>query len=539
MGSYDFIIVGAGSAGCVLADKLTACGGHRVLLIEAGGSDRYFWIKMPLGYGKTYDDPKVNWCYTAASDPGLNQRKAFWPRGRVIGGSSSINAMAYVQGLPHDYDDWEHAGAKGWNWAATSETFAALETQHTETGDTGNGPIHISDLSQRMHPFSNHFLAASRQAGWPVLDHLNGSAREGMARLRSTVRNGRRWSAADAFLQKARGRTNLHIVTDALVERIAVENGTATGITFRQDDRSIVAHAVREVIVSAGAVNSPQILQRSGIGPVALLKKHGIAVQRQLEQVGQGLQDHLAVSYQFQATEPTLNNCLGNWPGKIIAGAQYALTRQGPLAVPINQVSGFVRSGRNRHADLQMYCNPMSYRVNAAGKPDVDKKAGFLICAQPCRPTSRGEVLITSADPRIAPEIRPNSLSTNEDCAMAIAAGRNIQKLANTPAIRAVVRKGPDIARHSDDALLEDFRERANSVYHASCTCRMGNSAADSVLDSRLRVHGMTGLRVIDASSFPNVTSGNTNAPVMMLAARGAEMILADAKISSMQRRLA
>ena len=184
-----------------------------------------------------------------------------------------------------------------------------------------------------------------------------------------------------------------------------------------------------------------------------------------------------------------------------------------------------------------MYCNPMSYRVNAAGKPDVDKKAGFLICAQPCRPTSRGEVLITSADPHKAPEIRPNSLSTNEDCAMAIAAGRNIQKLANTPAIRAVVRKGPDIARHSDYALLEDFRERANSVYHASCTCRMGNSAADSVLDSRLRVHGMTGLRVVDASSFPNVTSGNTNAPVMMLAARGAEMILADAKISSMHRR--
>lgn len=531
MDRFDFIIVGAGSAGCVLADRLTACGRYKVLLIEAGGSDRRFWIKVPLGYGMTIDDPKVNWCYTAAIDPGLNQRQAFWPRGRVVGGSSSINAMAYLQGLPHDFDDWEKAGAKGWNWESVAQTYAQLETMCSGGGTSGNGPIHVSDLSERMHPFSRHFLTAAKQAGWDVLDHMNGVEREGIARLRSTVKNGRRWSAADAFLRPARKRSNLRVVTDAMVERIVLDNGAATGVIYRQGGQSVAARAEREVIVSAGAVNSPQILQLSGIGPAELLKSHGIEVQHNLSQVGQGLQDHLGVSHQFAATEQTLNNRLGTWPGKIYAGAQYVMARRGPLSVPVNQVSGFVRSGQNDHADLQIYCNPMSYRLGAGNKPEVEPSAGFLICAQPCRPTSRGEVVITSSDPHQAPEIRPNSLATSEDCAMAIAAGHAIRKLAKIPAIRAVTSEvcTGDLENMSDNDLLEDFRARASSIFHASCTCRMGEGADDSVTNARLSVHGIAGLRVIDASAFPNVTSGNTNAPVMMLAARGAEMILQDA----------
>lgn len=518
METYDFIIVGAGSAGCVLADRLTACGRYKVLLLEAGGHDRRFWIKVPLGYGKTYDDPAVNWCYTAEADAGLSKRAAFWPRGRVIGGSSSINALAYVRGLPHDFDNWETAGATGWNWHSVSKAYTQLET----------GQLHVSDVSARMHPFSNHFLAAAKEAGWPLVDDLNG-AEHGVSRLRCTARKGRRWSSADAFLRPALKRGNLRVVSHALVARILLQDRLATGVEYFQGERKVQAKSRNEVIVSAGAVNSPQILQLSGLGPKDVLKRHGIKVHCDLSQVGQGLQDHLGISFQFTATEPTLNNRLGNWPGKVAAGLQYLLTRGGPLSVPINQISGFVKSGLNGRADMQIYCNRMSYRTCDDGKPDVASEAGFLICAQPSRPTSRGEISIASADPKAAPKIQPNSLSTNEDCAMAIAAGRTVQKLSETKAIRAVVQDGPDLKAMSDDDLLADFRERANSVYHASCTCRMGHSAKDSVLDARLRVHGVAGLRVIDASSFPNVTSGNTNAPVMMLAARGADMIVEDA----------
>ncbi len=532
--TFDFIIVGAGSAGCVLAERLTASGAHRVLLIEAGGDDNKFWIKVPLGYGKTYDDPAVNWCYTAQADAGLNQRHAFWPRGRVIGGSSSINAMAHVHGLPHDFDDWEDAGAKGWNWANVRETYAALETQD-EFDDfgkrrrIGNGPIYVSELTDRMHPFSQHFLDAAREAGWPVRKNLNAEARAGIAPLRGTVKHGRRWSAADAFLRPARRRSNLQVVTHAMVQRIELDGRRVTGVTYQHQGRSTTATATREVIVSAGAINSPQLLQISGIGPVDVLRRNGVEVRHALSQVGQGLQDHLAISYQFEATEPTLNNRLGNWLGKMVSGMKYLMTRNGPLSVPINQVGGFVSSQNNKRPDLQIYCNPMSYRVRSDGKPDVAMSPGFLLSAQPCRPTSRGEVTIASSDPAAAPEIKPNSLSTAEDRSSALKAARTVHRLATMPSIRAVTRSAPDLDHQSDDAVLEDFRARAASVYHASCTCRMGDSADTSVLDNRLRVHGLAGLRVIDASSFPNVTSGNTNAPVMMLAARGADMILEDA----------
>ncbi|MEP1767552.1 MAG: GMC family oxidoreductase N-terminal domain-containing protein [Sulfitobacter sp.] len=535
MARYDFIIIGAGSAGCVLVDKLTACGRFTVLLIEAGGSDRRFWIKVPLGYGKTFDDPAVNWRYTAKADPELNQRRAYWPRGKVIGGSSSINAMAYLQGLPQDFEDWERAGAKGWNWANLREVYQQMETHEEPDGAhakrlRGNGPVHVSDLRHRMHPFSRHFLTAAKQAGWATPDYHNADQREGIAPLPATVKKGRRWSAADAFLRPASTRKNLRIVSGALVEQIILENRAATGVKYRHGGEETAATAQREVIVCAGAINSPQLLQLSGIGPADLLQSLGIKVHHAAPQVGRGLQDHLGISHQFAATEPTLNNSLHPWSGKIFAGIQYLAARRGPLSVPINQIGGFIRSGQKAHADVQLYCNPMSYGISADGRPEVDSSAGFLICAQPCRPTSRGEVTLASPCPHTPPDIRPNSLSTHEDRAMAIAAGRAVQRLAATPAMRAVTAQVSALETMGDAALLEDFRARAASVFHASCTCRMGRTAQDSVLDARLRVHGISGLRVIDASSFPNVTSGNTNAPVMMLAARGAQMILQDAK---------
>ncbi|NVK13485.1 MAG: GMC family oxidoreductase N-terminal domain-containing protein [Rhodobacteraceae bacterium] len=540
--TFDFIIVGAGSAGCVLADRLTANGRYKVLLVEAGGSDRRFWIKIPVGYGFTFSDPKVNWRYSAAADPGLNGRAAYWPRGKVLGGSSSINAMAYVRGLPHDFDDWEAAGATGWGWDNVRRSYEALETNDEwhegRRRLRGTGPVRVTDLSERMHPFAENFLAAGQDIGWPFLPDMNAAAEEGantlpsegMGYARSTVKDGRRWSSADAFLRPAMKRGNLTVISGALVEKVLTKCGRAIGVAFRVKGQPQTAMAAREVILSAGAVNSPQLLQLSGIGPAALLQRHGIEVAHDLPQVGQGMQDHLAVSHFYWANTATLNDRLGSFAKQVKAGLQYVLTRKGPLSVPVNQCSGFVRTAGAALPDVQVYCNPASYSTQANGKPQIDRDNGFLLCVQPSRPVSRGQITIQSADPAQAPLIEPNSLSAEEDKATAIRASHLLQALAATPAMKRVTRQRrvPDIAGMDDAALLENFRERAGSVFHASCTCRMGHTATDSVLDARLRVHGMAGLRVIDASSFPNVTSGNTNAPTMMLAARGAEMVLKD-----------
>ncbi|MBY6141155.1 GMC family oxidoreductase N-terminal domain-containing protein [Leisingera daeponensis] len=540
--TFDFIIVGAGSAGCVLAERLTANGRYKVLLIEAGGSDQRFWIKIPVGYGFTFSDPKVNWRYSAAADPGLNGRAAYWPRGKVLGGSSSINAMAYVRGLPHDFDDWDTAGATGWGWENVRRSYEALETNDEwhqgRRRLRGTGPVRVTDLSERMHPFAKNFLAAGQDMGWPFLPDMNAAAEEGvntlpgegMGYVRSTVKDGRRWSSADAFLRPAMKRGNLTVISGALVEKVLTAGWRATGVAFRVKGQPQTAKAAREVILSAGAVNSPQLLQLSGIGPAALLQRHGIEVAHDLPQVGQGLQDHLAVSHFFWANTATLNDRLGSLAKQMKAGLHYVLTRKGPLSVPVNQCSGFVRTAGAALPDVQVYCNPASYSTQANGKPQIDKDNGFLLCVQPSRPVSRGQINIQSADPGQAPLIEPNSLSAEEDKATAIRASHLLQALAATPAMKRVTREQrvPDIAGMDDAALLENFRERAGSVFHASCTCRMGHTATDSVLDARLRVHGMAGLRVIDASSFPNVTSGNTNAPTMMLAARGAEMVLED-----------
>lgn len=538
---FDYIIVGAGSAGCVLADCLTRNGRTTVLVIEAGGSDARFWIKVPVGYGFTFSDPRVNWRYSAEPDPGLNARVGYWPRGRVIGGSGSINAMAWVCGQAHDFNDWEGAGAAGWNWSTAQPVFERL-VSHSETGPDGrarirgSGPLRVSDLSARMHPFSSRFLEAAQELGWPLTDDMNGDQPEGLSRYRSTVRNGIRCSPADAFLRPALRRGNVRVLKHALVERLLIRDGQATGVQYSLGNRTMTAHARGEVIVSAGAVNSPQLLQLSGIGPAGLLRSHGIDVVSDLSQVRRGLQDHLAITHHFIATEPTLNTLLSRRSGQFRAGLQYLLTRRGPLSVPVNQVGGFIRSeGTAVVPDMQVFCNPVSYSTQPGGAPRMDHDPGFILSAQPCRPTSRGEIMIASADPREAPLIQPNSLSTEADRAAAVRAGRLLRLLAGTPTIRRVTRapKPPDISVMTDAEMLENFRDRAATVFHPCCTCRMGDDPAASVLDERLRVHGIGRLRVVDASSFPNITSGNINAPTMMLAMRAADLILEDAQTTA------
>ncbi|MEP3244190.1 MAG: GMC family oxidoreductase N-terminal domain-containing protein [Sneathiella sp.] len=535
-GEYDYVIVGAGSAGCVLANRLSENPRNRVLLVEAGGTDKKFWIKMPLGYAFTFSDPKVNWRYIAEADQGLNGREIYWPRGKVIGGSSSINAMAYLRGLPHDFDDWARAGAEGWTWQLAEKTYNQLEknSELNEKGERsvrGDGPVWVWDNSDRMHPFSKHFLAAAKEMQWPVLDDLNREACEGLAYVRSTVFKGRRWSSADAFLRPALKRQNLRVIKNARVEKVDIIDAVARGISYRVGEQRYSAKALKEVIVSAGAINSPQLLQLSGVGPAALLKRHGIDVKHHLPEVGKGLQDHLAVSHYFRSNRPTLNNKLGNLFGKVMSGADYILRRKGPLSVPINQVTGFVRSDRSVAVpDIQLYCNPGSYITTSSGETLLDCEPGFLLCAQPSRPTSRGTINISSANPEEAPDIQPNSLSTEEDRQVVIKAGHLLQKLAQIPAIKNVTEAAlvPDITGMNEEEILQNFQERASTVFHPASTCRMGTSAENSVLNSRLQVHGIKKLRVVDASAFPNITSGNINAPTLMLAARAADIILQD-----------
>ncbi|MEI4261980.1 GMC family oxidoreductase [Roseovarius sp. D0-M9] len=535
MDEFDYIVVGAGSAGCVMADRLSADGRHSVLLLEAGGGDARMWIKIPIGYAMNFANPKVNWGYVTEEDAGLAGRKVYWPRGRVIGGSSSINAMAYVRGLPRDFDDWEAAGATGWGWPEVQGAYDGMETRagaDPRPEKTASGPVWVQDLSDQMHPFSQTFLDAGRSAGFSQVHDMNQLGAEGLGFYHSTVRAGKRWSAADAFLRPATRRDNLHVVTRAHVTGLEFVGAQVTGLSYRRGAQIRRVRARREVILCAGAINTPQLLQLSGIGPADLLKSHGIEVRRDLPHVGQGLQDHLAVAYQFRARVPTLNSLLGTPFGRLRAAMQYALTCKGALSVPVNQVGGFVRSSAQETApDVQLFCNPASYEVNSAGKVVLDKEPGYLLSAQPCRPTSRGHVRIASASHLDAPIIQPNSLATEEDRTAAVKASKVIRSLARTPELQAVTAapKCPEFDTMDDAALLEAFRSRASTVYHPSCTCRMGHGPQDSVLDARLKVHGVPGLRVVDASAFPNITSGNINAPTMMLAMRAAGMILQDA----------
>ncbi len=537
--NFDYIIVGAGSAGCVLANRLSEDPETEVLLIEAGGWNQHPWLKIPLGYAFTYANPKWNWRFYAQPDKSLNYRVNFWPRGKVIGGSSSINAMAYVRGLPIDFEDWEKSGAKDWNWNTVKTIYEGLETnigQNTSSGQTKRGgPVCVSSLDHLMHPFSRKFLAAAQEMNWPIVNDTNAHTDQAVGFFKSTVYRGKRFSSADAFLEPAKSRKNLTIIVKTEVEKIKLLKSRATGVVAKINHKSEEFEARREVILSAGAINSPKILELSGIGSPKVLKRHGIEPIIDLNQVGEGLQDHLTISLKFNSHSPTLNAQLGTWHGKLSAAFKYLLNRKGPMSVPVNQVGGFIKShAEQMHPNLQCYFNPALYEINDAGTPKMNAASGFLICTQPTRPLSRGSVHVASANFKEAPQIDPNSLSSQEDRTQAIEACKVLRQFSKVPSLQAEIKSShfPEFQKLNDNELLSFFQENAVSNYHACATCRMGKSSEDSVLNERLQVHKINGLRVVDASAFPNITSGNTNAPVMMLAQRAAEMIKADHKNS-------
>jgi choline dehydrogenase len=516
----------------VLADRLSAGGKDRILVLEAGGTDRRFWIKTPIGYGRTFADPAVNWKYMTAPNPGLNGRSIYWPRGRVIGGSSSINALVYCRGMPADFDDWRRMGNIGWGWEDVRPYFERSERHVDSAGRAcGGGPLDVKDVTPFLHPMRQNWSEAGQELGLPWTEDFNGPNPEGLGCYQVTIRNGLRRSAADAFLRPALRRGTVRLETGAWVSKIRFDQRRAVGVDYIRGNTPQSATARREVILCGGAVNSPQLLQLSGIGPAATLAAAGITPLLDNPAVGGHLQDHLAVVYSFKATQPTLNDELHSATGKLIAGLRYILARRGPLALSVNQFGGFARADPQApRPDVQLYFNPVTYGAGDATrtKIEVDAFSGFYLCFQPTRPTSVGRIDIFSPDFRSPPTIAPNYLSTEKDIADVERGGRLLQAIARTRAMKSLVLAplAPNLDELGTADLVADFRARASTVYHPVSTCRMGRAAGESVVDAALRVHGVERLRVVDASVFPTVTSANTNAPTIMVAQKAADLIL-------------
>jgi choline dehydrogenase len=533
--NFDFIVIGAGSAGCILANRLTESGKYSVLLLEAGGKDTSWWLKLPVGFAKTYYNPRYNWMYYSEPEPAMAGRKLYVPRGKGLGGSGAINAMIYVRGQQRDFDDWEAAGNPGWGYRDVLPYFKKLESH--PRGETafrgGHGPIGITEMKYGAHPICQDYLQACKQAGYPLTDDFNGPQFEGAGIYEANIRNGMRDSSAVGYLHPALKRPNLQVETDTLVHQILLDDQLrATGVVVRQHGVLRTFHAKREVIVAAGAVDTPKLLNLSGIGDAAALSKHGIPVRHHSPGVGGQLQDHLGVSFYYRANRKTLNDDLGSWLGQIKAGMQYVFKRSGPLAMSVNQAGGFFKgSAQERDPNIQLYFNPLSYTIpkNPRASLKPDPYSGFLMFFNSCRPTSRGRIDLASADPTVPAQIRPNFLSTQKDLDEVLQGGRLIRALSKTPALSKLIdaEVNPAASVTDDDSMLKYFREQAGSIYHLCGTCAMG-PAETAVVSSSLKVHGVQGLRVVDASVFPNVTSGNINAATMMVAEKGAAMILAD-----------
>ncbi len=509
-----------------------------MLLLEAGGPDDSFWFKIPIGFAKLYYHKAYNWMYYSEPEPELAGRSIYCPRGKVQGGSGSINAMIYVRGAAADYDDWAAAGNPGWSYKDTLPYFRKLESH--PLGDTpwhgASGPVRITPMKDGAHPICERFVEGCTQLGYVRNEDFNGARLEGAGIYDVNTRDGRRDSSSVAYLHRAGARSNLKIEHHARATRVLFDAARrrAIGVEIEQRGTTRSFSANREVIVAAGAVDSPKLLQLSGVGPRALLAKHGIDVVHDLPAVGQNLQDHLCVSFYYRARVKTLNDDFGSWAGKLKFGLQYLLRRSGPLAMSVNQSGGFFRTSPDAtQPTMQVYFNPLSYRIPKSDRAKLTPEpySGFLIAFNPCRPTSRGSVEIASARVADAPLIRGNYLSTQKDRDEAMQGGRLVRSLMKARALQEITEaEVTPAADVTDDAsMLQYFREQSGSIYHLCGTCAMGPDPRTAVVDARLRVHGIDGLRVVDASIFPNITSGNTNAPAMMVAEKGADLILEDA----------
>ncbi|MFZ2076173.1 MAG: choline dehydrogenase [Xanthobacteraceae bacterium] len=527
---FDFIIVGAGSAGCVLANRLTESGRHRVLLLEAGGHDRHIWIHIPLGYGKLFDNAKVNWLYKTEPEPELNNRQIIQPRGKVLGGSSSINGLLYIRGQHEDYDHWRQLGNTGWGFADVLPYFRRAEDQQRGADDFHGvgGPLAVSDVCE-PHPLCEAFIEAAQRAGVPRNDDFNGATQEGAGYFQLTAKNGRRWSTAVGYLRQARRRRNLAVVPNALASHILFSGRRAVGVQYHQHGVPHTAYADGEVIVSGGAFNSPQLLQLSGLGPAKILRDLGIEVIADMPGVGADLQDHLQIRMQYRCTEPiTMNDVINHWRHRYGAGLRYIMSRKGLLTIGAGYAGAFLRT-RPELATPDVQVHFLIFSADAAGAV-LHAFPGFMASVCRLRPESRGFVRIKSSDPAVPPSIQPQYLSARSDCDTVVAGMKTMRRIMNEPAMRRYIaeERAPGDHCASDDDLLAFARDTGTTVYHPTSTCRMGPDPS-AVVDERLRVRGFERLRVIDASIMPTVVSGNTNAAAVMIGEKGADIVLQDA----------
>jgi choline dehydrogenase len=525
--AWDYVVVGAGTAGCVLANRLTEDGRHRVLLLEAGPRDWNPWIHVPLGYGKLFNARSVNWMYESEPEPTMNGRRIFTPRGKVLGGSSSINGLVYIRGQPEDFDGW---GVPGWRFDDLLPYFKKSEDQGrgADAWHGTGGPVAVNDLPDR-HELCDAFIDASAALGVPRNPDFNGARQEGAGYYQATTRNGRRASAATGYLRPAMRRANLRVEVQALATRVLFEGRRAAGVEYRQGGRLRVARAAREVILAGGAFNSPQLLQLSGVGPHALLAQHGIAVVHDAPGVGEDLQDHLYVRTFWRCNRPiTLNDDMASWWRQLRIGLQYLLTRRGPLTVSAGYAAAFLRTRPElARPDAQIYfINFSTARRGGVLHPFP----GFTVSLSQLQTESRGWVRVRSADPAASPAIQYNYLSTENERRTMVEGLKIVRRLVNTPPLAGYVAEevqpGPRV--QSDEDWLAFGREAGDTVFHPTSTCRMGEDPA-AVVDARLRVRGVEALRVVDASIMPSVVSGNTNAAVFALAEKGADLVRADA----------
>jgi choline dehydrogenase len=529
--AFDFIIVGAGSAGCVLANRLTASGRHRVLLLEAGPRNRHLWLHIPLGYGRLFADTRYNWCYATEPQPGCHGRNVIAPRGKVLGGSSSINGLIYIRGQAEDFDHWRQLGNAGWSYTDVLPYFRKAEDNERGADEFhgAGGPLSVSDLRDR-HPLAVAYVEAAVQCGYPRNDDFNGAAQEGAGYYQTTMRNGLRASTAAGYLRQARRRANLAVMSGALATRIVFDGRRATGVEYLVGTEPRRARANAEVIVASGAFNSPQLLQLSGVGRAPLLESFGIPVIADAPGVGNDLNDHLSGRIMLRCKDTlTLNDAVRTWAGKLRHGAHYLLTRRGYLTIPAISSGCFIRA-LPTSATPDSQCSISLFSADTIGG-ELHPFPGVTGVCVLLRPESRGHVRIKSADPRAAPAIDPNYLSTRKDCETMVAGVNALRRIFRAPAMARYIAEEiePGAQCDNDDELLDFIRRRSSTTYHPVGTCRMGQDER-AVVDERLRVRGFAGLRVVDASIMPAVVSGNTNAATIMIGEKGADMILEDAK---------
>jgi choline dehydrogenase len=537
---YDYIIVGAGSAGCVLAHRLSANPKVKVLVLEAGPDEEPFWVRTPAGVGGLFLDPRLNWKFWTDEEAQLSGRRVYWPRGKIVGGSSAINGMIYMRGESADYDRWDELGNRGWSWAEVLPYFKKAESSDLANGDHRGetGPLRVS-RPYAQHPITDAFVQAGVAAGLAVNPDVTSGVQDGVGYVQHTIGNGIRHSTARAYLRPIRKRKNLTIIGDALVHRVVIENGRAIGVKYHFRGSDFVAQAHREVILSAGAVGSPQILMLSGVGARDQLQAVGLDIKSDLPGVGENLQDHLAVNAGYEvAAGMSLNiDLLG--VRKALNGARYLLTKKGPLAVGVSHAVAFVRSAESvATPDLQISFRPLSLAFNKNDRVQIHPFPGVQFAGAILRPQSRGVIRLRSADPTAAPSIRANYLSAAGDERCAVAVLQWIRRIVGSRPLKDLVQREdlPGPQYRNDQELLSFVRNSSQTLYHPVGTCKMGSDKW-AVVDERLRVHRVLNLRVVDASIMPTIISGNTNAPTIMIGEKAADMILQDAGRSQPQRQ--